>query len=108
MGDTKYTVIITETAVGDLHEIDDYWTGRQEPERGEKYCKDLVLAAISELSMSDRAQRGRIIKSAPLENTREILVFRSSYRIVYRISEQQENVYVLRFWHSHRDDVPFT
>ena len=107
MGDKKYSVIITETAVADLHKIDDYWTERREPERGEKYCEDLLYTAVSELSEPDRAQRGRLIKNAPLENTREILVFKSSYRIVYRISAQQGTVYVLRFWHSHRDDVSF-
>ena len=47
MDDTKYSVIITETAVRDLHAIDEYWT------------------------------------------------------------EPQRTIYVLRFWHSHRDDVSF-
>ena len=107
MDDTKYSVIITETAVRDLHAIDDYWTERREPERGEKYCEDLLHTAVAELSVPDRAQRGRLIKNAPLENTREILVFKSSYRIIYRIAEPQRTIYVLRFWHSHRDDVPF-
>ena len=87
MGGTKFSVIITETAIGDLHEIDDYWTQRQKPERGEKYCEDLLHTAVAKLSVPDRALRGRLIKNAPVDNTREILVFKSSYRIVYRIAK---------------------
>ncbi|WP_184206128.1 type II toxin-antitoxin system RelE/ParE family toxin [Prosthecobacter dejongeii] len=42
------------------------------------------------------------LKSALLPGTREIKVFKASYRIIYRVEADQSLVYVLRFWHSHR------
>ncbi|MGV3658526.1 MAG: type II toxin-antitoxin system RelE/ParE family toxin [Prosthecobacter sp.] len=39
-----------------------------------------------------------------LPDTREILVFKSSYRIIYRIDEEHQLIEVLRFWHGHQDE----
>ena len=106
MGAAAFKVVITEPAIADLNGIDDYWTERGEPERGAKYFEDLMRVAECELIHRDRAKRGRVIENAPLPETREILVFKSSYRVIYRIAEDDGTVFVLRFWHSHRDE-PF-
>ena len=105
MGASRLVVVITATALGDLHAIDDYWTKRGESERGRKYFDDLMQAAEHELSDRERAERGRLVKNAPQPNTREILVFKSSYRIFYRLDIQRSTVFVLRFWHTHRDET---
>ena len=105
MGSTGFKVVITDSALGDLHAIDDYWTNRGEPERGAKYFEDLMRTAESDLTDDARVKRGRLIKNAPLPDTREILVFKSSYRVIYRIAENEQTVFVLRFWHSHRDET---
>ncbi len=104
MGSAPFQVRVTDAALSDLHELDDYWTSRGEPERGEQYVRDLIGAAQSHITDPAAALLGRIVRAALLPGTREILVFKSSYRIIYRIDEAAGIVHVLRFWHSHRDD----
>jgi len=103
MDPATFEVRLTDSALGDLHEIDDYWFHQQEPDRGEQYVRDLIDTAESELSSPDRAKRGRLVRAAILPETREILVFKGSYRIIYRIAAADGIVHVLRFWHAHRD-----
>ena len=104
MDPATFEVRLTNSALGDLHEIDDYWFNRQEPDRGEQYVRDLMNTAETELSSPDRAQRGRLVRAAILPETREILVFKGSYRIIYRTAAADGIVHVLRFWHAHRDE----
>jgi plasmid stabilization system protein ParE len=102
MGGTSFAVRLTESAIADLHEIDDYWASVQEPERGEQYVRNLIEISESELSSPIRAAAGRRVKAAVLPDTHEILVLKGSYRIIYRIDPQAGVVHVLRFWHTHR------
>ena len=104
MGNAPFQVSVTDVALGDLHELDDYWASSGEPERGEQYVRDLIETAESHLADPSAALRGRIVRSALLPGTREIRVFKSSYRIIYRVDEAAGIVHVLRFWHSHRDE----
>jgi len=39
-------------------------------------------------------------------DVREIVAFKHSYRILYRLDETRGVVEILRFWHSHRDTPP--
>lgn len=102
MGTPIFQVCLTESALRDLNEIDDYWTLCGEPERGEKYVRDLAHAAHQYLTIPSEALAGKKLKSALLPGTREVRVFKASYRIVYRVIPDEGLVYVLRFWHSHR------
>ena len=95
---------MTNSALRDLQGIDDYWTNREEPDRGEKYVRDLFHAAQTLLCDPESARRGRPVRGALLPGTRFIPVFKSSYRIIYRIEEGEAIVYVLSFRHSHRDE----
>lgn len=104
MGSSSFQVRLTESALNDLHEIDEYWFRRQEPERGEQYVCNLIDTAEQEISQPVRARSGRLVRVAVLPETREILVFKGSYRIIYRIEEELQLVEVLRFWHGHRDE----
>tara|TARA_R110002049_G_scaffold294382_2_gene480983 strand:+ start:402 stop:743 length:342 start_codon:yes stop_codon:yes gene_type:complete len=104
MEEETLQVQLTESALADLHEIDDYWFRRGEPETGERYVGNLMDMAESELSSYWRAKRGRQVRVSVLPDTREILVFKGSYRIIYRIDAVARIVQVLRFWHSHRDE----
>lgn len=104
MDPTPFQVRLTDVALQDLHEIDDYWLQQGEPERGEQYVRDLIEKAEKELTSPTRAQSGRRVRVAILPETREILVFKGSYRIIYRIDAIERVVHVLRFWHSHRDE----
>jgi plasmid stabilization system protein ParE len=105
MDTTPFQVRLTVAALNDLHEIDDYWVEHGEPERGEQYVRNLIDSAESELSSALRAQSGQPVRVAILPNTREISVFKGSYRIIYRIDNADKVVHVLRFWHSHRDEL---
>jgi plasmid stabilization system protein ParE len=104
MDSAPLQVRLTDSALHDLHEIDDYWFQQGEPERGEQYVRDLIEKAEQELATVSQAQRGRTVRVAILPDTREILVFKNSYRIIYRIDAAEHVVHVLRFWHSHRDE----
>jgi plasmid stabilization system protein ParE len=104
MGTTLFQVRLTDSAWNDLNEIDDYWATKGEPERGEQYVRDLLGTAEKTLSSPLLAESGRPVRVAILPNTKELLVFKGSYRIIYRIESSESNVYVLRFWHSHRED----
>ena len=102
MGTPTFQIRLTESALRDLNEIDDYWTLHGEPERGEQYVRDLAHVAHQYLTIPSKALAGKKLKSALLPGTREIKVFKASYRIIYRVVADQSLVYVLRFWHSHR------
>lgn len=101
MGSTSFQVRLTDSALNDLHEIDDYWFAHGDPERGEQYVRNLIETAETELSSVLRAQSGRLVRVAILPDTREIQVFKGSYKIIYRI----DAAHILRFWHSHRDEL---
>ena len=105
MGSTSFQVRLTDSALNDLYEIDDYWSLQGEPERGEQYVRNLMDAAERELSSPLRAQSGCLVRVAMLPETREILVFKGSYKIIYRINAAENVVHILRFWHSHRDEL---
>ena len=99
-------VIFTHSAWTDLEEIVAHWTGRGEPERGEKYAHDLPAEAIRQLGDAGIASAGRFLRHTAYPQTQELPVFKRSYRILYLVKEAESVVEVLRFWHSHRDE-PF-
>ena len=51
---------LTHSVLNDPHEIDDYWFLQCEPERGERYVRDLIEVAETELPSPMRAQSGRL------------------------------------------------
>lgn len=104
MGSASFQVRLTDSALNDLHEIDDYWLLHGEPDRGEQYVRNLIETAETELSSPLRAQSGRPVRVAVLPDTREILVFKGIYKIIYRIDSAENVVHVLRFWHGHRHE----
>lgn len=104
MESTSLQVRLTDSALNDLHQIDDYWFLQGDPERGEQYVRNLIKTAEVELSSLLRAQSGRLVRLAILPQTREILVYKGSYKIIYRIDAAENVVHVLRFWHGHRDE----
>lgn len=108
MEPTPFEVRLTDSALNDLHEIDDYWFLQGEPERAEQYVRNLIEKAETELSSPLRAQSGRPVRVPLLPDTREILVFKGSYKIIYRIDACENIVHVLRFWHGHRHDPNLT
>jgi plasmid stabilization system protein ParE len=91
MDSTPLQVRLTDSALNDLHEIDEYWFLHGEPERGEQYVRNLIDTAEAELSFSVRAQSGRPVRIAILPDTREISVFKGVYKIIYRIDASSDS-----------------
>jgi plasmid stabilization system protein ParE len=106
MAASSFRVVFTESALTDIEEIVAYWEGRGERERGEKYAHDLPSEAIRQLGDAATARSGRHLVKTNFPEAQEYPVFKRSYRILYRVREQEDIVEVLRFWHSHRD-IPF-
>ena len=106
MAEEEVRVIFTERAWGDLEEIVEYWTVRDELERGEQYARDLPSEAIRVLRIPSQTRAGRHLVKTAYPEVQELVVFNRSYRILYLAKEDSMTVEVLRFWHSHRDE-PF-
>lgn len=104
MGRTAFKVFLTASAREDLDEIAVYWAERGDPERGEKYATDLHEVATGELADRVKALGGRVMLGEGANAVREIRVFKRVYRIFYTLDEAAGKVFVLRFWHSHRDE----
>jgi plasmid stabilization system protein ParE len=103
----NFRVIFAREAESDLYEIRDYWISRDEAERGTKYFHDL-LAQAETLRDPAIARTGRPPHDVDVADVREIVVFKHSYRIFYRLDETREVVEVLRFWPTHRATPPIS
>jgi plasmid stabilization system protein ParE len=99
-------VIFAREAERDLYEIRDYWVSRGEAERGTKYFVDLLTKAETTLRNATTARSGRKPRDVDVPDVREIIAFKHSYRILYRLDETNGVAQVLRFWHTHRDTPP--
>jgi plasmid stabilization system protein ParE len=89
-----------------LYEIREYWISRGETARGTKYFRDLLTTAENSLSAPATARAGRHPRDIDVPGVREIVVFKRSYRILYRLDETSRVAEVLRFWHTHCDVPP--
>ena len=105
MGETRFSVLLTEDAWADLADIDNYWAELGEAWRGEKYYWDLRDTVVRELSNAVSARHGRRARGCDRAGMQEILAF-GVYRIIYEIDEATARVNILRFWHSRRDTPP--
>ena len=105
MGKEPFDVVVSHDAWADLFQIAEYWQTRGEEWRGEKYFRDLVRVARTELSDEVRARRGRRAQGSFAPEVREILAF-GVYLIIYEIDEAAARVDILRFWHAHRAAPP--
>ncbi len=88
-----YTVLLTDDAVRDLEDIDDYISGHDSPERA-----DYVLSMIEEqlLNLADLPDRGTYpgeLSTLGIREYRE--VFFKPYRIVYRVIGNSIYVYIV-------------
>lgn len=88
-----YTVLLTDDAVRDLEDIDDYISEHDSSERA-----DYVLSMIEEqlLNLADLPARGTYPKELASLGIREYReVFFKPYRIIYRIVGNSIYVYIV-------------
>jgi len=89
----KYTVLLTDDAVRDLENIDDYISRNDSPEKA-----DYVLDKIEKLllKLTDLPERGVYPKELSALGMREYReVFFKPYRIIYRVLGAHVYVYVI-------------
>ena len=89
----KHTVVLTDDAVRDLEDIDDYLSKHDAPEKA-----DYVLGQIEEilLKLVDLPDRGAYPKELSALGIREYReVFFKPYRIIYRVFGNNVYVYVI-------------
>ncbi len=88
-----YEVYLTDAALRDLEEIDDYIAAADSPQRSE-YVLDKIEEAF--LSLSQMPERGNYPKELLMLGIKEYReVFFKPYRIVYRVQGKRVYVYLI-------------
>jgi plasmid stabilization system protein ParE len=88
-------VSITESAIRDLEELRDWYTGQAAPEVGERIVRE-VLASAEQLAVFPDS--GRVVPEFDVPWLREPT--RPPFRVVYRV--HAERVRIVRVWRSER------
>src|SRR5215831_20246543 len=91
-----YRIFWTPIAVQDLHNICDF-ISRDNPAAAQRMGEELIKEAEA---MALFPQSGRMVPEKKDPQIREIIV--GSYRIIYRIDEDNQFVALARIWHSAR------
>ncbi len=88
-------ITFTESALGDLQDVLEYYREQQVPLVGEKLVKNVIQDI--EL-LSEQPGMGRIVPEFDLKYLRELI--RPPFRIVYRYD--QNKIWIVRVWRSER------
>ena len=91
----RVNVTFAESAVQDLESIKEYSLGREVPEVGDRFIKEIVELAEG---LSAHPDRGRVVPEFDSPHLRELI--HPPFRIVYR--RFSEKVSVVRVWRSER------
>jgi len=91
-----FKVFLADDALSDLERIVAY-VAPHNPFAAEKLGNELLDAA---LSLRSFPERGRVVPEFRQTDLREI-IFRS-YRIIYRINQNDGSLEIVRFWHGAR------
>jgi plasmid stabilization system protein ParE len=88
-------VSLTESAIGDLREIIQYYNDQLVPDIG----KDLVSKILVRVEgLTDHPEIGRIVPEFESDNIRELI--QSPFRIVYTTTDT--TIFIVRIWRSER------
>lgn len=88
-----YTVFLTDDAVRDLEDIDDYISAHDSPENADYVLSMIEEILLSLVSLPDRGVYPEELSSLGIREYRE--VFFKPYRIIYRIAGNHIYVYVI-------------
>ncbi len=89
-------VEFSSQATEDLREIVAF-IARDNPVRAKTFGEALLSKAES---LGDHPRRGRILPIQSDPTVREII--HGAYRIIYRVTANPDQVFILRFWHAAR------
>ena len=93
-----FKVILTPQSQDDLREIVSF-IAQQNAERAKSFGNELIDRA---LTLAELPERGRVVPEISEPTVREIV--HGPYRIIYEIFQEQNAVYILRFWHGARGE----
>jgi toxin ParE1/3/4 len=91
----KLQISFAESAVTDLEEIREYYTGQHVPEVGDRFVRESI-ALIEDLP--SHPDRGRVVSEFNQSKLRELI--HPPFRIVYRRDPQRLSI--VRVWRSER------
>ena len=89
----SYTVFLTDDALRDLEEIDDYLTAANSPHVAEDVLGKIEKAFLSLSDLPERGSYPRELLNLGIREYREI--FFKPYRIIYRIQAKRVYVYLI-------------
>jgi plasmid stabilization system protein ParE len=95
-------VVLSEVALDDLQQISEY-IARDNPEQAFRFGTELIDSTLPQASFPEM---GRVIARYKNPLLRELV--HGAYRIPYRILKNENEVHVLRFWHSARGTPEIT
>ena len=88
-----YAVYLTDDALSDLEEIDEYIVTADSPQKAEHVLGRIEKAFLSLSEMPERGNYPRELLSLGIKEYREI--FFKPYRIVYRVQDKRVYVYLI-------------
>jgi len=88
-------IIVTESALCDLEDILDWYSGQQVPEVGKRLVQELFARTEQ---LSDFPESGRVVPEFEVKTIRELL--HPPFRVVYRIDNV--TIWIVRVWRSER------
>ena len=91
-----FKIVFTKPAIADLAALVSF-IARDNPEAAERFGFEIVTKAEN---LDRFPLLGRVVPEFKIEIIREII--HRPYRIVYRVSEKQELIDILRVWHAAR------
>ena len=88
-----YELYLTDAALRDLEEIDDYIVATDSPQKAEYVLGRIEQALLSLVDMPKRGNYPKELAKPGIKEYREI--FFKPYRIVYRVRDQKVYVYLI-------------
>ena len=89
----KYRVLLTDDAVHDLEELDDYITAHDSPEGAEHVLRKIEDAFVSLEELPERGSYPPELAALGIHEYREL--FFKPYRIIYRVQKKTIYVYLI-------------
>ena len=88
-----YRVFLTEDAIRDLEDIDDYISQHDSPENADYVLNKIETAIYKLADFSDRGAYPKELSSLGIKEYRE--VFFKPYRIIYRVIDSKIYIYII-------------
>lgn len=91
-----FKIVFTKPAILDLESLVSF-IARDNPQAAEQFGYAIIQKAET---LNDFPFLGRVVPEFKIETIREVI--HRPYRIVYRVSEEQKMIEILRVWHAAR------